>query len=201
MRQEASVSQKATTWRRSRSEKDHEMEREHDNTQHITVLHGCSVYAVSPVSEMGVWIGLHRLSIVFATPRVTCRSRGACWMRLCSRPDYYRDPGCVVHAFSCVCVGVHLRVSPSSLWIRLTRPTPLGRPGPTQPSGARDTVVPPTGRRNMVALGQQGHQGLDPGTKIAGRQGVRQTCVQSTGAEQEGQQLKTNGAKDNNNQT
>ena len=36
---------------------------EHDNTQHITVLHGCSVYAVSPVSEMGVWIGLHRLSI------------------------------------------------------------------------------------------------------------------------------------------
>ena len=101
----------------------------------------------------------------------------------------------MVHAFSCVCVGVHLRVSPSSLWIRLTRPTPLGRPDPTQPSGARDTVVPPTGRRNMVALGQQGHQGLDPGTKIAGRQGVRQTCVQSTGAEQEGQQLKTNGDK------
>ena len=94
-----------------------------------------------------------------------------------------------------MCVGVHLRVSPSSLWIRLTRPTPLGRPDPTQPSGARDTVVPPTGRRNMVALGQQGHQGLDPGTKIAGRRGVRQTCVQSTGAEQEGQQLKTNGDK------
>ena len=61
---------------------------EHDNTQHITVLHGCSVYAVSPVNEMGVWTGLHRLHIVFATSRVTCRSRGACWMRLCSGLGY-----------------------------------------------------------------------------------------------------------------
>jgi hypothetical protein len=75
---------------------------EHDNTQHLIVLHGCSV------SEMDVWTSLHRLSIVFAT--VSCdvsqqehraggRNGYAC---VYSGPGYSRVPGCVVHAIACV---------------------------------------------------------------------------------------------------
>jgi hypothetical protein len=50
--------------------------------------------------------------------------------------------------------------APVILWIRMTRPTPLDfirRPGPTQPSGARDTAVPPTSRNienSLVVTGK-----------------------------------------------